>query len=442
MQSKTSSASGISMSDDADRSSLQISQSARVAILAVAFLGWFFGGVQIGMTNLMRPAAVALLAEAGWTAGIGEVARNEMAARMFAYFQCAFLFGAAAGGLIFGKLGDRVGRTRALGISILWFSIFTALGYFAHGPVQLLAIRFLACLGVGGCWPNGVALVSEAWSNIARPVMASLIGMAGNLGIFAFATLMAKFPATPDSFRWVFFVGAAAAPLGVIILLFTKESPAWLAARQQNHQGGGRESAPAPSVFRKPYLGVTLVGIALATVPLFGGWGSFSWILVWAGEIGTPELKAHILQTRSVTSIVGSALAAVIALQIGRRTSYFVAALAALLVSQYIFWFTAPTDGGFLIWVALWGFFNGIFFGWLPFFLPELFETRVRATGAGVSFNFGRILTAATIFLTPTLKAVFDGNHAHVGRVTSLVFLLGMIAILFAPDTSKRNMEE
>lgn len=115
---------------------------------------------------------------------------------------------------------------------------------------------------------------------------------------------------------------------------------------------------------------------------------------------------------------------------------------AALLISQYIFWFAAPTDSGFLIWVALWGFFNGIFFGWLPFFLPELFETRVRATGAGVSFNFGRILTAATIFLTPTLKAVFDGNHAHVGRATSLVFLLGMIAILFAPDTSKRNMDE
>ena len=84
----------------------------------------------------------------------------------------------------------------------------------------------------------------------------------------------------------------------------------------------------------------------------------------------------------------------------------------------------------------------GIFFGWLPFFLPELFETRIRATGAGVSFNYGRILTASFIFLTPALMQVFDSNHQHVGRVTSLVFLLGMIAILFAPDTSRRNMEE
>ena len=302
-------------------------------------------------------------------------------------------------------------------------------------------VHFLACLGIGGCWPNGVALVSETWSKVARPVMASMIGMAGNLGIFAFATLMAKNPASPDSFRWVFLVGASAAPLGLIILFFLRESPAWLTSRNKLVQENSAP-LPTPSVFHKPYLGVTLVGIALATVPLFGGWGSFSWIIVWAAEIGAPELKAQILQTRSLTSILGSALAAVIALQIGRRTSYFVAALAALLISQYIFWFTLPTDEGFLLLVALWGFFNGIFFGWLPFFLPELFETKIRATGAGVSFNFGRILTATTIFLTPTLKAISGGNHVHVGRATSLVFVIGMIAVLLAPDTSKRDMDK
>ena len=91
---------------------------------------------------------------------------------------------------------------------------------------------------------------------------------------------------------------------------------------------------------------------------------------------------------------------------------------------------------------VFWGFFNGIFFGWLPFFLPELFETKVRATGAGVSFNYGRILTAVTIFLTPWLKAMFDGNHAQVGQITSLIFILGMIAVILAPDTSNRDMNK
>ena len=422
-----------------------LSSGARITILAVAFLGWFFGGVQIGMTNLIEGAAVALLDQAGWAEGLDEAESSRAIDTWFAWLQCGFLFGAAAGGYLFGKLGDRIGRTRALGISIIWFSALTGLAYFAANPLQLLIIRFLACLGVGGCWPNGVALVSEAWAKVARPVMASLIGLAGNLGIFAFSTLKAYVAKNPEAvgdlgFRWVFLAGATAAPLGIVILLFVKESPAWLAARHALENGDGDASSPStPSVFRKPYLGVTLVGIALATVPLFGGWGSFSWILRWAEN---PELKANILQTRSVMSIVGSGLAAVIALKIGRRTTYFGSALAALLVSQYIFWFAAPADGNFLLWVALWGFFNGIFFGWLPFFLPELFETKIRATGAGVSFNYGRILTASFIFLTPALMQIFDSNHQHVGRVTSLVFLFGMIAILFAPDTSGKNMEE
>ena len=90
--------------------------------------------------------------------------------------------------------------------------------------------------------------------------------------------------------------------------------------------------------------------------------------------------------------------------------------------------------------IALFGFFHGIFFGWLPFFLPELFETKVRATGAGVSFNYGRILTAATLFLSPLLMNIFDGKPQQVGQITSLIFIVGMIAVLLAPDTSKRDM--
>jgi len=415
--------------------------NARITILVVAFLGWFFGGMQIGMTNLINDATKYLIIESGWSDKLNPEQLNNLISDWWAYQQCAFLFGAAAGGYIFGKLGDRIGRTRTLGISILWFSVLTGLAYFVKDPLQLLCIRFLACLGIGGCWPNGVALVSEAWSKIARPIMASLIGMAGNIGIFTFATMMAQNPVDVDSFRSIFLMGAYSAPLGLIILLFVRESPTWIASKTQDNEEKTEKSI-SPSVFKKPYLGVTLIGIILATVPLLGGWGCFAWIIPWASEVGSPELKAQILQTRSIASIIGSGLAAIIALKIGRRSCYFVSCLFALIISQYIFWFASPTDSNFLLFVTLWGFFNGIFFGWLPFFLPELFETKVRATGAGVSFNYGRILTAVTIFLTPWLKAMFDGNHAQVGQITSLIFILGMIAVILAPDTSKRDMNK
>ena len=80
--------------------------------------------------------------------------------------------------------------------------------------------------------------------------------------------------------------------------------------------------------------------------------------------------------------------------------------------------------------------------GWLPLFLPELFRTRVRSTGSGVSFNFGRIITAFTIFAAGMMMELFAGDYARIGRVTSLIFLVGMVAIYFAPDTSRREMRD
>ena len=85
---------------------------------------------------------------------------------------------------------------------------------------------------------------------------------------------------------------------------------------------------------------------------------------------------------------------------------------------------------------------GGIYFGWLPLCLPEFFPTRVRSTGAGVSFNFGRILTALTIFATGALITLFKGDYAQIGRVTSLIFGIGMILIWFAPHTSDRQIED
>jgi hypothetical protein len=93
-----------------------------------------------------------------------------------------------------------------------------------------------------------------------------------------------------------------------------------------------------------------------------------------------------------------------------------------------------------MLWVAVLGFVSGVYFGWLPLCLPELFPTRVRSTGAGVSFNFGRILTAVTLFASGLLMGYFGGDYARIGRITAMFFLLGMTAILFAPDTSKKDL--
>ena len=372
---------------------------------------------------------------------------KSLIARWFAWYQCAFLFGAATGGLLFGRLGDWIGRAKAMSLSILTYSVMAGAAYAAQSPEQLLVLWFLACTGVGGMWPNGVALVSEAWSGMSRPMVAGVIGTSANIGIFLFSTLATYVKITPGEWRWVMLVGACPLVLGLFSLLVVPESPRWLATR---HEESGRQSAGGANweIFRPPLLKITLVGILLATIPIIGGWGTANFMIPWADAAGeaaippNPYLKAQVNQARAVTGIVGSLIGGWIASYVGRRRAYFLVSLMCLLIAQYTFWFVVPTDRSFLYWVAGLGFFSGIYFGWLPLFLPELFPTRVRSTGAGVSFNFGRIATAVTVFATGMLAEYFAGDYARIGRITSLFFALGMLAIFLAPDTSQKQLED
>ena len=153
-----------------------------------------------------------------------------------------------------------------------------------------------------------------------------------------------------------------------------------------------------------------------------------------------PYLKADLQTVRAVMSIVGALLGGVAATQLGRRRSYFLVSVGALVTSQCLFWFLTPGETSFMIVFAALGFFNGVYFGWLPFCLPELFPTRVRATGAGVSFNWGRILSAVAVLVGGVLLAEL-GGYAELGRVTSLIFLVGMLVIPFAPDPAASDEE-
>ena len=128
---------------------------------------------------------------------------------------------------------------------------------------------------------------------------------------------------------------------------------------------------------------------------------------------------------------------------IGRRLFYGLVSLAALFCAQYMFWMHIPTDQQFLYWTGALGLFSGFYFGWLPLCLPEMFPTRVRSMGAGVSFNFGRIITAFGVLGGAwLLKEIFDGDYARLGQITSLIYALGVVVIMFAQDTSKTDLTD
>jgi MFS family permease len=402
--------------------------------LATAFLGWMMAGAIMAIAPLAGRAATESFVPAASEGQLGA---------WISRYVCAFLLGAAAGGLGFGWLGDRIGRSKAMAASILCYSILTGCTYFAQTPLQYLTLHFLACLGVGGMWPNGVALVSEAWPDVSRPLLAGLIGTSANFGLMLLAGLAARpgLQISAENWRWVTIVCATPIVLGAFVALFVPESPRWVASMLS--RSTQEIQSPIAITFQPPILQLTLLGICLGAIPLMGNWGSANWTVPWAGQIGATDaldLKAWTQFNKSFGGAVGALLGGWIASQFGRRSTYFVISLVSLCISYYIFRFSNPRDPMFPYLVFGIGFSGTLYFGWLPLFLPELFPTHVRATGSGVSFNFGRILTAFGALGTGELLRSFAGDYARVGQLTCLVYVLGMIVICFAPDTSKTKL--
>ncbi len=411
-----------------------LSPRARYAVLFAAFGALLFDGLELGLMPLVSLSVSKSLLGTAYTATLG--------GDWFARFTAALMAGAAMGGITLGALGDRIGRTRAMGISILFYSVFAGLGSWAQTQEQMLVLRFIVGLGVGGVWPNAVALVAESWPDKSRPIIAGLMGAAINSGILLLSQLAQLHPVTPDSWRWLFHLAAAPAVLGVLVLVLLPESPAWLATRAQA-AGPKKSTAPLRELFRPPLLRVTLVGILLGSIPLVGAWAASKWMIPWADEVGKAvrsDYKAVTQGWWAAGAIIGSLVGAQLAAWLGRRTSYFLISIGSFALTYAMFQFTAPLQASFLPVVFTQGLVATLFFGWLPLYLPELFPTSVRATGSGISYNVGRFATALGVLAAGALFTSLGGSYPRVGAAASFIYALGVLAIWLAPETRRQSL--
>jgi SHS family sialic acid transporter-like MFS transporter len=415
-------------------SALTLSHKARLVVLLAAFSGLLFDGIELG---LMPIASISV------TKGLlGDRFTDVLAGDWFARFTASLMLGAAVGGIVFGALGDRLGRTRAMGVSILFYSIFSGMGWLVGSLEQMLVLRFFVGLGIGGMWPNGVALVSECWPNVSRPMVAGIVGAGLNTGILLLSQIARIWHITPDSWRWLFGWSAVPGLLGVVALGFVPESPRWLSTRATAAQ---RTVTPLRELFRPPLLSLTLLGIMLGSVPMIGAWAASKWMIPWADKIGgaaQPGYKALTQGYWALGAVLGSFFGAQLAGMLGRRLSYFLISLGSTTLTSGLFLFTAPLQSAFLPMAFVQGFTATLFFGWLPLYLPELFPTKVRATGSGIAYNTGRFATAGGVCVAGTLAVWFGGDFAKVGAVMGLIYALGMIAIWWAPETSNQDLPD
>jgi MFS family permease len=407
---------------------------ARWLVLVAAFLGWMFDGLEMGIFPLVaRPALQSMMPPA---AGI---APDRFVGLWMGYITALFLLGAACGGLVFGWLGDRIGRVRAMTLSILTYSLFTGFCFFAQAPWHLGAFRFLAAIGMGGEWSLGVALVMESWPRDKRPLLAGIIGAAANVGYALIAIVGLFFKITPQSWRWVMIAGAAPALLALVIQLVVPESERWKEAVKD------KKAQPVRELFGSGLIGTALLAIAFASVALIGTWGSVQWLPLWAdqltkGEVHTAKAVTQLLS--AIGAIIGCILGALAAGRMGRRPAYFGLCLLSLLLCGYLFRFVDAYGTTFLVLVLLIGGTTAAFYGWLPLYLPELFPTRVRATGQGLCFNFGRVLAALGALTQGNLVAAYGGSYAKAGAVVTLIYIVGMALIWLGPETKDKPLPE
>lgn len=442
--------------------------------LAASFLAWMFDGVEMGLFPLVsRPALQDLLG----------VSDDGKVAAYFSFIMACFLLGAATGGVSFGWVGDKIGRVRGLVTCMLLFSCFTGACYFATAAWHLCACLFMAALGMGGAWSLAVALVMECWPERHRPKLAGIIGAASNFGFLFIAAVAYNRQVTVSDWRWMMLVGASPAVLALIIAVVVPESELWKAAVKK----GGR--SPIIEIFSSKLISKTLLGVAFAGIPLIGTWAAVSaYIPTWADQIREAEVgksmlppeklpefeaaktpkeraillraalqpeewselrsksshaKALVQMSISVGAIIGCFVASVLGGIFGRRPVYFSLCLLALLSCGYLFWLLPAVFGAKLVITAgIVGAITAGFYGWLPLYLPELFPTRVRATGQGFSFNIGRVLAACGTLCMGQFVALFGNDYGRAMGTVTLIYILGMVLIWFAPETKGKPLPE
>jgi MFS family permease len=400
------------------------SPAAKKALIA-ASLGWLLDAFDVMLYALVLTAVVDDL---GLTLATGgQLASLTLAA-------------SAVGGLIFGVLADKLGRTRALSLSILLYSVFTFACGLAQNVWQLAVFRIFLGLGMGGEWASGAVLVSETWPEKHRGKALGLMQSCWAIGYGA-AAIVVALVLPRYGWRAVFFVGILPALFTLWIRRSVEEPEMWLRLKTKS---GSEPGARSPGPERKPIVWrIVIVLTLMNAATMFAWWGLNLWVPSYLklpvdqGGIGlTTEVMSMFVVAMQVGMWLGYVTFGFISDAIGRKTTY----VAYLLLAAVLVWAYGATREPMVLLVLgpFVAFFGTGYFSGFGAVASEIFPTSIRATALGVTYNSGRLLSAVAPFVIGSLAQSRGFGLAFT--ITAIAFLIAAVLWIGIPETKGRKL--
>lgn len=446
-------------------------------VFIMAALAWLFDCLDQQIFILFREDALKSLLPEGW---------NVKA--YGGYATSIFVAGWATGGLIFGSVGDRIGRAKTLTITVFLYSVFTGLSALSTSWLDFAIYRFVTGLGVGGVFGLAVALIADTLPDRSRPGalgMLQALSAVGNITAGLISMYMSSLIKEGESsitadnaWKYAFLIGAIPAFLCVFIQLRLKEPEKWVAAREAGRISGVKFGSYAallgPGRWRKP----ALLGMLLCIAGVIGLWGIGFFAPELVGDVINTSLKARGLPDAEIASqaayykglnsiiqnigaFFGMLAFSYLAQRAGRKPAFVVAFIGAFIATNIYFQMFKGVDQ---LWMSgLMGFFQLALFAGFAIYLPELFPTRLRSTGISFCYNVGRFLAATGPFTLGLLQqrlgeaaiarlpetadaaakaAARLGAFREATSWVSLVFILGLVVVFFLPETKGKALPE
>lgn len=406
-------------------------------VLASAFLGWMFDAMDLNITSNILTPSIANLLHTSDPRAILRIGGLVVAIKLFAW---------GIGGVAFGVVTDRFGRARTMAITIGIYSVFTALSAAAPNWIFFAVCQALAGIGIGGEWSAGAALIAETWPERLRPRVMQFMQMAFAFGLILAGWITGLFGAF--GWRWVLLAGGAPVLITILVRVFVKEPERWVKVHQEVESSAGLPSHPLARIFAPDLRRSTIVGTLAGVAMMVGSWGGLTWIPSWVHQLlpialapNTSSYVSTAMMLVGVGSIFGYLTLMWLTNAIGRRWSYFVFCAGSLISSLYLFTSVHTLDA-VIAFMPVWGYFCIGGFGTFAAYLPELFPTSARATGQGFCWNLARFFTGFGPIAGGALIAGSGGSFPAAARLVSYVFILGLIAIWFGPETKDKALTD